>query len=396
LLVGASFRTAPLAVRERIAARLDRDDNLGALKRAGALESSVIKTCNRLELYLTTRYPEITAESVIAMLSDGKGSSEDFYVKLGVDAIAHIFRVASGLDSLVVGEEQILQQVRDSGRRARVSGTARSVISPLFDTAYNVGRRVRSLPGAPSKSASVSAFALKYALRALGRQPRKVLLIGTGETAKLAALELKSSTVYLLSRRRGIHSRFPGTTIITQSMLRRAGAECGLIIAATRHRGYVLKRGDLPDARKKVVLDLGFPRNVDPALKSSRLIHLFDLDDLAAHARLPNGATRSSAERLAKAEAERFYRWLTATRLNPMLANIYRWAESIREDETGLALRRLPRLSGKDRRVLEAMSRRLVSKLMAPHAAFVKRQEEVGQTERLRLLESIFGREAGR
>ena len=386
VLVGTSFRSAPIAFRERAAKEHFGKDGLAA-GTPGALESSVIETCNRVEMYLAASDPASAAESLLSRLG-----SDGYYVKIGVDAIAHIFRVASGLDSVVVGEDQILKQVRDAGRRARICGTAKSTLSPLFDAACSVGGHVRETYRAPS-SRSLSSFALGYALGELGHRPKSVLLIGTGETAKLAALELDGAKIYLLSRRRDAGSRFASATRIRPKDLKRVAAECELIVSATRHPRYVLRRKDVPDDRKRIILDLAFPRNVDPSLKSSRLVRLYDLDDLArAVGPTRTGPELEASEALIEAEAERFNRWLVATRLTPTLAGIYRWAEAIREDEVVLALRKLTDLSDKEKRVVEVMSRRLVSKLMAPHATFAKQKgSALEQPERLRLLNSIFG-----
>jgi len=396
ILLGASFKTVPIGFRERFAAQLLSD---GALRlgfaKSGVTESSIIETCNRVELYLVATDPKGAVESVLAGLDEG--SSENLYHKTGLDAVNHIFRVSSGLDSLVVGEEQILRQVRTAGRRARIAGDAKSILSSLFDAAYHAGERARSLYGIAAPAESVSSFALRFGLERLGRRPRKVLLIGTGETAKLAMMELSGAKIYLFSRRPDVGSRFSTTERVSNDHLKDAAAACDLIIAATRHTGYVLKKGDLPDDRRRVLLDLAFPRNIDPAIKSSDLIRLYDLDDLAVQARsLPKSEKLAAGEKLLAAEAERFNRWLMASRLTPTLPGIYRWAEDIREEEMQLALRKLPRLSEKDRRVVEAMSRRLVSKLLAPHAAFAKQQGGgLSQADRLRLLGSVFGGEGG-
>ena len=394
VLVGTSFKSAPLAFRERAAKELSSTGNDGLVADTpGVIESSVIETCNRLEVYIAATDPAAAAASLLSRLD---GGSNGFYVKSGVDAISHIFRVASGLDSVVLGEDQILQQVREAGRKARVSGTAKSTLSPLFDAACSVGGRVRATYSIPPSRRSMSAFALGYALGELGHRPKAALLIGTGETAKLAALELDGTKIYLLSRRRALGSRFAAATRIRSRDLRKVAFECELIVSATRHPGYVLKKNDVADDRKRIILDLAFPRNVDPRLKSCNLVRLYDLDDLAgAVGPIPHDQGLEASERLIQAEAERFNRWLVATRLTPTLAGIYRWAEVVREDEVGLALRRLSGLSEKERKVVEVMSRRLVSKLMAPHAAFAKQGgDELNQPERLRLLKSIFGERA--
>lgn len=392
VLVGTSFRTAEISTRERIAGRLSEVSESGLrVGRGRIFESSILETCNRLEVYLACSSPNEVAKSVMTILDGDGTSSESFYVKTGADAIRHIFRVASGLDSPVLGEEQILQQVRDAGKTARTSGQAKSILSSLFDAAYSSGKRIRESYKVSPANRSVSAFALRRALKELGRRPAKVLLIGSGETAKLAALRLKGSAVYLLSGRRDVEARFPDAERISRRRLREVSKKCDLIIAATKHHGHVLTRRDLPEKRRIVVLDLGFPRNVDPSLRDSKFIRLYDLDAVAAWALSLRRHENASAERLVEEETRRFDAWLIASRLTPTLANIYKWAGRIREEETLAALRRLPHLSSHDKTIIEAMSKRLTGKLLSPHATFVK---EVGsgedQSERLLLLESIF------
>ena len=347
-----------------------------------------------MELYLVATDPENAVESVLAGLDDG--SADNLYQKTGLEAVNHIFRVSSGLDSLVVGEEQILRQVRTGWGTCQSRRQRQSLSYPrssmLRTTQANAAR---GLYGIASPNESVSSFALRFGLERLGRRPKKVLLIGTGEPAKLAMMELSGAKIYLFSRRSDAGARFSTTERVSHDRLKEVAAECDLIIAATRHTGYVLKKGDLPDDRKRVILDLAFPRNIDPSIKSSDLIRLYDLDDLAVQARsLPRSEKLAAGEKLLAAEAERFNRWLMASRLTATLPGIYRWAEDIREEETQLALRRLSQLSERDRRVVEAMSRRLVSKLLAPHAAFAKQKGGgLSQADRLRLLESVFGGE---
>ena len=391
VLVGTSFKTAGIEMRERVANRLSNALEPGIrTEDGGVFESSVLETCNRLEVYLACGEPGKVARSVVARLG-GRVSPQSFYVKTGTDAIEHIFRVASGLDSPVLGEEQILQQVREAGKAARTSGQAKSILSSLFDAAYSSGKRIRESYDVSPAYRSLSAFALRRALKELGRRPASVLLIGSGETAKLAALRLKGSTVYLLSGRRGAESRFPNAMRVSRRKLRAVAGTCDLIIAATRHHGFVLGTRDLPKRRRMVILDLGFPRNVDPSVKNSKSIKLYDLDDVAGWAISRRRRRNLSAERSVEEETRRFGAWLRASRLTPTLANIYKWAEKIREEETLAALRRLQRLSPHDKAIVEALSKRLTGKLLSPHANFVKEVGSGGsQSERLLLLESIF------
>jgi glutamyl-tRNA reductase len=375
-------------MRERIGDRLSQSSEL--LKALpGVTEYAELLTCNRIELVFATKSSEMTEQSFFSLFpGDSHGS---FYVRRDVEAIAHLFRVASGLDSMVLGEDQILSQVRGAGISARTAGTSKGVLSSLFDAAGSVGARAREPLDAEGGARSVSAFALRFALEKLGKRPRKVLLIGSGKTIRLAAGELKDAAVYLATRRRTLP--FPGATRVTRSKMAEVSRSCDLIISATKHAGYLLKDGSLNTGKRRVILDLAFPRNIDPALNRG-LTSVYNLDDLAVGAAFlprPPGADR--ADELVLSEAERFSHWLLASKLSSALSNLHQWAEEVRKEETGAALRRMPGLTAKQKMVVEVMSRRLVSKLMASPTKFAKSSTpELPQAERLEVIHRVFGR----
>jgi glutamyl-tRNA reductase len=234
-------------------------------------------------------------------------------------------------------------------------------------------------------------MAIRFAISRLPRPPRNVLLIGTGKTTRLAASQLDGARIYVATRRASLPS-FSRATLVSHSDLRRVAARCELIISATKHRGYVLRAGDL-DGRRRIILDLAFPRNVDPKINGGET-EVYNLDDLAkVFASQPRslGPEARRAEELVLAEAESFSRWLRASRQSSALSRVYRWAESTRREETDAALRRLPRLSERERRVVESMSKRLVSKLLGPPTSFAKSSSpELPQDQRLDVVQRIF------
>lgn len=386
LLLGTSYKTADIGFRERFAKEVEGIQ--GVASAGGLREYSVLQTCNRVELYASVS-GEGSVDSTVRAL--GYRSPEGFYVKQGLDAISHLFGVATGLDSVALGEGQILRQVRAAGINARASGNAKSVLAPLFDAAYTSALRVRRRYALAADAQSLSEVALGFALERLKREPSNVLVAGTGETARLAALRMKDARIHLLTSRRGGGRLIPNSVRVTRKSLRSVIAKCELVICATRRPSYVLSTKDVPDTGRRVVLDLGFPRNVDPAVKSLPSVELLDLDDVASMAGRSNDGLRLALQKAVDAEAVRFNAWLTATKLNPALATIYKWAEEVRANEASSALRRLPKLSERERRVVEVMSRRIVSRLMAPHAEFVKGDSSPeAQQKKLRLLEEIF------
>src|ERR1700730_4035213 len=188
ILVGASFKTSSLAFRERLAKKLVRDSEK-LRHMAGVREYAELVTCNRIEIVIATEAPHVAERFFRSWFSGStEGATFPLYLHKDTEAIAHLFRVASGLDSMVTGEEQILAQVKDAGIRARTTGSSRASLSALFDVSVNVGKRVRAavkaLDSAPSTDRSVSASAVQFALDRLPQSPRSVLLIGTGKTAR--------------------------------------------------------------------------------------------------------------------------------------------------------------------------------------------------------------------
>lgn len=392
VLVGTSFKTSSIALRESVLSSFEEiSDPACDNVPDGILERCLLVTCNRIELYAAASEPEAAAKLILSRMPPRSLIGNNLYSLSGSRAVEHLYMVASGLDSLVVGEDQILQQIRDSAARARLAGTMGPVLSPLFASASRVGQRIKESIRAARTSSSVSALALDFAFRELKRTPKRILLIGTGKTAKLAASKLVDAEVVLVSARGNAGESFPGARVIPPERLASLKWEGDLVISATNRPGYSLKKGDLPDRSPTVLLDLAFPRNIDPEFRNCRFIRLFDLDDLAAYAgSVPRTGDTSTQEMEVHEEAERFSQHLVASRLSPTLSEIYRWAEDLRKQEIDQALRMMPDLPEDDRRVIEAMSRSLVGKLLAPEADFAKREDGTSQADKLKLLQSVF------
>lgn len=394
VLVGMSFRTASLEQRELVSNVVLEPHFFHSTP--STKESTLLVTCNRVEAYLEIENEDSTIENTLGKIRQkSKVSDKDaYYVKKDDEAVAHIFRAACGLDSLVVGEEQILQQIKEASRIARASGDAKSTLSSLFDAAVSVGRRVRKNCGISSLDRSVSTLALKFAVEKLGREPKSVLLVGTGKTARLAMSELKGAKIYVLSQRKDIPKIFPGSTYVRYSDLKDVIAKCDLVISATRStEGYIVKGEHVGEDSQLIMLDLAFPRNIDPAIKNSRLVQLYDLNDLTEYSKQSSEVPsfEVDAEMMIEKETEHFIQWLTASKLSPTLSSIYQWAEEMRVYETENTLRKLPSISANERWIVEAMGKRLVSRLLAGPASFAKQSDgRLTQEERLRLLDELY------
>ncbi len=397
LVVGTSYKTSDLEFREAVVRAFSRE-GLGAINSVrGVRESALLSTCNRLELYVVTDSPALTRrkfDDIVEAWYGRRPGEGALYSRRGPEAVAHLFRVAAGLDSVMVGEPQILSQVRSAGIASRKAGNARGILSPLFDRASRVGARVRSSYGLGSGEDSLSDLAVDMVLESAPKRPA-VLLVGTGKMVQLSAgrLDGRARKFYVASKRRGTPKWLANSTLVSYKEIPKTAAKCDVVISATTCNEPLLRKGDLAGRKRRVVVDLGMPRNVSSAVRELRNVRLIDLDDLAKEARSSKGSGKvRDAEGAVAGEATEFYAWLVQTRLSSTLSELFAWANDVREEELRRTLRRMGRPSARDRRIVEAMGRRIVSKLMARPAEFARgKRALLTEEEKLNLLRSVFG-----
>ncbi len=385
LVVGTSHKNSSISYREKLAAFLE---NGSAPKDASVKEWALLKTCNRIEFVLVSDDPRGAAERVCEWAKSNLGEAP-FYVFEGSRAIAHLFRVAAGLDSMMVNDGQILDQLKAAGRQARRTGSSRAVLSPLFDAAVNAALRAR--PALGGASTSVAEFAVEQALKELGHTPHDVLLIGTGKMSRIVATLLEDSRIHVASRRSGLPQALTNASLVSWAAIPEALRKSQLVVSATNHPSFSIKARDLSGRTRRVLVDLGFPRNIEPSVRNMAGVRLLDLDDLADMTRTRRHPGTARAEKIIQAEASRFEKWLRASKLSPEVPQLFRWAEQVRTEETEAVLRSFRALSPKEKRLIEAMGRRITSKILARPAAFAKESSpELPQEERMRVLRAVF------
>jgi glutamyl-tRNA reductase len=389
VVVGTSHRTSSIEYRERLAKFLETGSILTGLP---LREWATLKTCNRIEFALVTEDPSSVAEQISKRAKAELGDAP-FYFFEGVGAITHLFRVAAGMDSMMVNDGQILDQLKAAGRHARKSGSSRAILSPLFDAA--VGAGIKARPALGQASTSVAEFAVWVALKDLKRAPRDVLLIGTGKMSRIVATLLKDSRIHVASRRTELPSGLSNASLIELVAIPEALRKSQLVVSATNQPGYSVRAADLKGRGRKVIVDLGFPRNVEPSVKGLPGVRLLDLDDLAEMARTRRHPGMARAEEVVEAEAARFEKWLKASKLSPEVPELFRWAEQVRTEETEAVFRSFGDLSPREKKLIEAMGRRITSKILARPAAFAKGSSTMlSQEERMRILRAVFMEES--
>jgi glutamyl-tRNA reductase len=385
LVVGLNHTTAPVEVRERLAVpEAGLSEMLGDLaSRAGLAEALVLATCNRVEVWAVARGAGAPT-AVTAWLATRSGLGAEqlsalTYVHRSADALGHMARVASSLDSMVVGEPQILGQVKASFAAASACGTIGPALAEAVGQALRIARRVRAETDIGRGAVSVSYAAVELARKIFGElRNRSVVLIGAGEMGALAARHLADLGVnrLVIASRTLEHAedlaRVTGGKAVPFDDFGTHAAAADIVICAVTARGVLVTRADVDRwvaarPRPLFVIDLGVPRNVDRAVTRVADVYLYDIDDLT-HVVEVNRRTRE--QELARARALvadavlRVGHQVAERTAAPTIRSLRAKIEEIRRAEVERAAARLPDASPEVRAQLEAMSRALVNKIL--------------------------------
>ena len=404
-LVGLNYKTAPVEVREAFALSSPELRELEIVPlNAQVRECMVLSTCNRVELLTVAKKGKSTEDPLEYILSCwaqtvGQPVAElrpYIYVHRDDMAVSHLFSVAASLDSMVLGEPQILGQLKDAYREALKNGTAKVIISRLLHKAFSVAKRVRTETGVASSAVSISYAAVELAKRIFDNMAEvRALLIGAGEMAELAATYLMNAGIASISvanrtfaRAEELAARYNGTPVPFANLID-CVAESDIIISSTAARDPVLLARDVaPLLRKRkyrpmFFIDIAVPRDIDPAVNSLDNVYLYDIDDLKdvveenlAHRR----KEAVKAQSIVAEETAAFARWLLSLRLQPTIVNIIDMNKEIARSELEKTLRRLGPVSDEMEAALTAMAAAMVKKMNHAPIDFLKRHNENAET----------------
>ncbi len=390
-LVGISHKTAPVSVREHFAfAPADLPELLRRLgeRYQGA---AVVSTCNRTEVYVASARGVGDPRPIEALLSEIKGEvameGAPFFTLSGKDAARHLFRVAAGVDSMVIGESEILGQVRNAFNAATAAGTHSPALSRLFHSALRAGRRVRTQTEIGRRSVSVSSTAVQLAREILGDLAGKtVLVVSAGEAGKLTARSLAGSGVsrMLVTTRNADRAAELAAELHGEAVpfakLGAAVAQADIVIASSAAPTFLIERPLIEHAmrnraaRPLLLIDIAVPRDVDPAVRDLPGVHLHDIDDLqavASHNMHLRRAELAQAENIVEDEVTKFGDWLHSLEVVPTVASLRSRAEALRAAELERTWSKT-NMSAADRKRVEAMTAALVKKLLHDPIARLK------------------------
>jgi glutamyl-tRNA reductase len=403
VLIGVNHKTAPIELRERIAiSREDLPETTRALAAMpGVVECMIVSTCNRVELLAVVDAPDADLAGFLHRYFglDPLLLAPHIYEQRGRDAVRHLFRVAASLDSMVVGEPQILGQVKEAFAVARAAGTVAGQLEHLLQSAFAAAKKVRSETEIGSNSVSIASVAVELARKIFGSlEGRTVFLVGAGKMSELAARHLvqQGAGAILVSNRtqdraHRMAEAFQGR-VIPFEQLYEVASEADIVISSTGAPHPIFRREHgqafLHRRRNRPMffIDIAVPRDVDPAMGKLEGIFVYDIDDLqqvaAAHM-AERSREASDAETLIAGEVERFHMRQRTVNAAPAIVALQKKAEEIRMAEIERLHSRLGSLTPEQLAAVEALTRGLVNKFLHPPMQALKQAARDGDEARM-------------
>ena len=408
LCVGISHHTAPLDVRERLwFSSEETRQTLPLLRPMGMGECVLFSTCNRTEVYVLTENNIVPSEEIKKILiaqksAQGKVQPSDLFTLTAGDAARHLFRVAAGIDSMVLGDVQILAQVKEGFSLANELGTAGFFMNRLFQLAFRAGKRARTETEIGDGAVSVSYAAVELAEKIFDDLHKKsALVIGAGETADLTATHLRGKEIGKLvitnrtqERAEQLAAKVQGVVIPFENWFDTL-LEVDILISSVEVNRYVLNVSDVQRILKHrgnktlFVVDIGVPRNIDPEIKNIENVFLYDLDNL--HLMVEENLQKRQTE-IPKVEAiiteilAELTRWYSSLEVNPTITALTQFMENIRREELA---KNINRFDPKDRELVELVTKRIINKIVHAPIVNLKNGKEISPADRLQKMSAI-------
>lgn len=395
ILIGLNHKTAPVNIRECLAFSQDETHNaLGDLRAMAAVEEAMLfSTCNRVELLIIAKETQNAVERAKTFLAQFKHLPlEDFesslYLHRGEAAVRHVFRVGASLDSMVVGEPQILGQIKAAYRTATEEKTSGVILNRLLHKAFFIAKRIRTETGIGDSAVSISYAAIELGRKIFGHlEGKEVLLIGAGEMAELAVEHLirhRSGHIFVANRtfERGVElaTAYKGTAINIEEVpdyLRRVD----IIISSTGAQGFILQKQQVKAVmrgrrnRPIFFIDIAVPRDIDPAINTLNNAYVYDIDDLkdVVEENIEDRNREAiKAERIIDEAVINFRQWVQGLGVVPTIKALRSKVQSMAREEVRKTLQQMEHLSNKDRETIERMAESLTNKILHAPTHYLK------------------------
>jgi len=387
IVVGLNYRTAPVALRERFAlGEGDAPHALQSLRETTSiLEGVIVATCNRTEIYAVVDRLHLCGHYIRNFMENWfrvprQQFNQHLYMYEDDRAVEHLFRVTCGLDSMVVGETQILGQVRSAFQLAQERQTTGTIFNQLFKQAVTVAKRAHAETGIADNAVSVSYAAVELGRRIFGRFDGKtVMIIGAGKMSELTARHLHAngaSRIYVAgrtaARAKELADKFAGEALTMEEAAERL-QDTDIVISSTGANGFVMNRRMLESAmtsrRKRPIflIDIAVPRDIDPACGSIPNVFLYDIDDLEGIVESNLASRREAAsvvEKMIADEQHAYRQWYATLGVSPLIRALQDKAAAIQESTFESMLRKLPELDERQRKVIRKLTKSMLNQMI--------------------------------
>lgn len=418
VVVGLSHKTAPIEIREKLSfSEHQVKEGLAHLKcYPGVQEGLIVSTCNRVEVYAVTQEAGDGFQELHRFLANhGPDLSEEaiskaLYFYAGRDAVGHLYRVASSLDSMMVGEPQILGQVKEAFEIAMQQSATGVILNKLFKKAISVAKRVRTETKIAEQAVSISFAAVELAKKIFGpldQQDHEVLLIGAGEMAELAVRHFVTAgaqrvTITTRNYENAVElaKQFEGRPIPFEDFPKEL-EKADIVLCSTGAAHHIVRKNHLTQAitrrlnRPIFLIDISVPRNIDPSINEIDNVYLYDIDDLQSvvEANLQQRQSEALiASEIVNEEIEAVLKWMKSLDAVPTITALRDRAEEIRRTELERALAKLDRLTPQEREAVEALAASIINKIL--HSPLITLKAEAHSTDGMLYLDAarrLFG-----
>jgi glutamyl-tRNA reductase len=418
LVIGLNHKTAPIEVREKVAFDGTKlEEAINALKKSDEVKENIIlSTCNRVEIYAGVNDIDSGTESIKSFLSDFHKVPRDLldrslYLHKGTDAIRHMYRVASSLDSMIVGEPQILGQLKDAYETALKNKTTGVVLNKLMRKSVSVAKRIRTETKIAESAVSISFAAVELAKKIFDDLSTKsFMLIGAGEMAELAARHLINCGVKdvfitnrTMARAEELALEFHGKVIPFENFIQEL-LHTDIVICSTGAPHYILLKEQVHKTMKErkqkpmFIIDISVPRNIDPQINDLDNVYLYDVDSLQGivETNIQERAKEAEkAERIVDDEIVSFLKWHASLAATPTVVALRSKAEEIRKTELEKTLKKLGPMEEEKIKAIEYLTTSIVNKLIHPPTVALK-SENNDMEAMMDVIRKLFQLETGK
>jgi len=392
-LAGINHHTAPIEVREQAAINADGLQEALLRLRRHTHHAVILSTCNRSEVYASGIHAGDIASACAGYMREtlnmpDDGSAPYIYTTSGLELCRHLCSVACGLDSMVIGEYEVLGQVRQALAAAEKAGMVDLPLRHLFHSAIRTGRRAREETGISKNALSISSIAVNKALDIVPDIKRaKIIVIGAGEAGRLALRIARSrdvSNMVVVSRTQqraiGLAEQY-GARPVSPALLINELRDADIVITCAASPHPVLRCKQVGEAISRrhglplVILDIAMPRNVEPSVRDIPGVHLYNIDDLndiAGEHRLERETEVKAVERIIGEEVALLTKWWQSYNARPVIKSLMKKAERIRSEQYGRSVKKLPALTVEERQAIDLLTRSIVDKILRAPIMFLK------------------------